>query len=174
MSGGDLSRFGGVRVEGLDRVMANMRKRLKSVQVGTLKQLIVLGLRIQRESQNLTPVFIGNLKASAYTAWGDGTSNLSPTFLLTKAGGTLQGKENENAEMLSDHQEVINTHNEALRARIADSVPSVEVGHTASYALFVHENEEVHHEVGCAKFLERAANIVSNDIVPTLKRAKMA
>lgn len=35
--------------------------------------------------------------------------------------------------------------------------PIAHVFYTASYAIFVHENLTAHHEVGMAKFLERAA-----------------
>lgn len=42
--------------------------------------------------------------------------------------------------------------------RVADGVnPSVIVGYTQNYAVYVHENMESHHPVGQAKFLEQPA-----------------
>lgn len=38
-----------------------------------------------------------------------------------------------------------------------DSATAIKVGFSASYAIYVHENLEAHHEVGQAKFLEQPA-----------------
>jgi hypothetical protein len=56
----------------------------------------------------------------------------------------------------------------ALRAKAAkanrDSNPSVTVGYTAEYAIYVHENLEANHPVGQAKFLEQPAREMARDI----------
>jgi hypothetical protein len=55
-----------------------------------------------------------------------------------------------------------------LRTRAAkankDANPSVLVGYTAAYALFVHENLEAHHPVGQAKFLEQPARELGREL----------
>lgn len=52
----------------------------------------------------------------------------------------------------------------SLREKAAASQQAtVLVGYTANYAVFVHENLEVHHIVGQAKFLEQPARQLSND-----------
>lgn len=52
------------------------------------------------------------------------------------------------------------------------SVPphAVEVGATADYALFVHENLEAQHTVGEAKFLERAIDENQGGILEIIRR----
>ena len=47
----------------------------------------------------------------------------------------------------------------------AASDPAVEVGYTAAYAAFVHEDLEARHETGEAKFLERAVQESEDDVV---------
>lgn len=42
--------------------------------------------------------------------------------------------------------------------------PSVTVGFTQQYALYVHENLEAHHDVGQAKFLEQPAREMARDL----------
>lgn len=57
----------------------------------------------------------------------------------------------------------------ALRSKAAkltgnETEPSVIVGYTQNYAVFVHENLEAHHHVGEAKFLERPARELSPEL----------
>lgn len=50
------------------------------------------------------------------------------------------------------------------------SGPVAEVGCTADYAIYVHEDLEANHTVGQAKFLESALNESKDDIVNTVRR----
>lgn len=49
--------------------------------------------------------------------------------------------------------------------------PIVEVGTTASYSIYVHENMENHHPVGQAKFLESAIKDTQGQVLEIIKKA---
>ncbi len=51
--------------------------RAATPKIGLVKSLLLVALRIQRESQLLVPVDTGNLKASAFTAVDKGGGNVS-------------------------------------------------------------------------------------------------
>ena len=51
----------------------------------------------------------------------------------------------------------------ALAGRAKKDTPSVVVGFTQNYAIYVHERTDLHHPVGQAKFLEQPARQLSND-----------
>lgn len=48
--------------------------------------------------------------------------------------------------------------------------PTAAVAYGASYAPFVHENLEAHHEKGEAKFLERAVDAKSSEVLETIRQ----
>ena len=62
-----------------------------------------------------------------------------------------------------------------LRAREAaarkDRDKQVVVGYTASYAIFVHENLEVRHPTGQAKFLEQPLRELRSELIDMVKQA---
>lgn len=61
----------------------------------------------------------------------------------------------------------------AYTRKAPDNPEAVEVGFTASYALYVHENLEAHHTVGEAKFLEHAVEAKKDEAVAAVaSRAK--
>lgn len=49
------------------------------------------------------------------------------------------------------------------KAKRGEKRPSVIVGYTAQYAIYVHENLEAYHPVGQAKYLEQPARELNND-----------
>jgi len=54
-------------IKGLDKVMANLNKKVNAIEVRTVGGLMAAGLKVQRLSQQRVPVEYGNLKGSAYT-----------------------------------------------------------------------------------------------------------
>jgi hypothetical protein len=56
-----------------------------------------------------------------------------------------------------------------LTAYGSDTRPSVSVGYTQSYAIYVHENLEAEHPTGQAKFLEQPAREKRKDIKDIVK-----
>jgi hypothetical protein len=55
--------------------------------------------------------------------------------------------------------------------RSAEGSPVVEVGFTAGYAVFVHENLQARHPVGQAKFLEQPARENAKKYAETIRMA---
>lgn len=107
---------------GLKKVVDNINKEIGKIEGRCLEGLISAGLFIRGESQKLTPVATGNLRNSAYVV----------SELETHAGHTKV--------RLADPA----THMAKVGASQAEckaaTIPTVIVGYTASYAIFVHEN----------------------------------
>lgn len=61
------------QLEGVQQVLLNLRIQQKVIAANVARGLKTAGLMLQRESQKLVPVNLGNLKASAFTrATGQG------------------------------------------------------------------------------------------------------
>lgn len=106
-------------ISGLDTVLSNLNREIQGIKDRSMASLIRSGLRIQRVSQQRTPVDTGNLRASAFT-----------------------------------RREGFN----------------VQIGYTAAYALFVHEDMEAHHKTGQAKFLETAFNDEMAGVLESIRK----
>lgn len=134
-----------IRVASLDQVIQDLNEQIGRVHVATRRGLIAAGLYIQGESQRRCPVDLGNLKASAFTTWPG------------KKGAGVKGFKGNTAEvMASNHANSVNSATATVTANSSPVRTVVEVGHSAYYALYVHENMTAKHTVGSAKFLQRA------------------
>ena len=122
-----------------------------------LQGLIIVGFQLKAESQRRTPVDTSNLKASTFVTW-------------SKTGGarnrTFKGPD---AAQRQAEFEVAVTE---ARALLLDPLirPTVFVGLSAAYALYVHEDMEVTHQNGEAKFLLNAMDMLSPTIRKTIIR----
>jgi hypothetical protein len=56
-----------VRVEGLEKILSNLSRKIDRIEKRSKEGLLAAGLMIQAEAQKMTPVDDGFLKASAYT-----------------------------------------------------------------------------------------------------------
>jgi len=121
---------GSIYGEGLDKVLARLNTEVMGIKRRSLQGLIKVGFLIQRESQKLTPVQYGNLKASAFTVWRGGGGAVSGRF----AGPDASSVAANHAAVLSQE-----------RAGISTVEPEVEVGYSAAYAIYVHENTMASH-----------------------------
>jgi len=132
-----------ITVNGLEDVLDTLNRSVRGIKFRTRKGMIAAGLLIQRKAQQKVPVDLGNLRSSAFTIWGStgGTSKKS-----------FEGSDKE--EMAANHSKVVSQE----RLGMTDSItnPQVEVGFTANYAMYVHEDPIAKHTVGERKFLERA------------------
>ena len=154
-----------IRVEGLDKALTQLNEAVRKIRFRTKQGMIKAGLYIQRQSQKLTPIDTGNLKASAFTVWGGGG----------RASAHFSGK--DAAAMSMDHATAVAEERAAMPGGLmGDLSPSVSVGYSAAYAVYVHEDLEASHvktvkdkgkkgatmqmAVGEAKFLEKA--VVNN------------
>lgn len=136
--------IGAIRVHGMDKVLSNLNAEMKKIQFKNKKGLIQAGLLVQRESQKITPRALSNLVASAFTVWGPGATTTSPSF-KGKEGGRIG----------ADHSKIVNQ--EKMKLPAGDINPTVEVGYSAYYAIYVHENMQAKHKKGKEpKFLQRA------------------
>lgn len=117
-----------IKLKGIDEVINNLNKELKSLENKTFEGLIRCAILIRRETEQnppVTPVDTGNLRASWFA-----------TTARTQQGKGAQFK-GENAQGMQ----------EAHKSTIADSTtvaknqgkPFLVMGYSASYAVYVHE-----------------------------------
>lgn len=124
----------GVRVVGMEKVLNTINKKLPAKQTKNLKQgMIALGFKVQRDSQKMTPIDLGNLKASAFTMWTRGRAP-SPKEFKGKDASQVA------ADTMSAIAKVGADVNNTLPIK-----PEVAVAYGAAYAIFVHENETSTH-----------------------------
>jgi hypothetical protein len=174
-----------IRWEGLDKVLANLNKQIKLIPGKTMQGMLQAGLLVKRESQKKVPVDTGNLKASAYVIAGGGKEtgrvNTQPLF-RDELGGKSALISGKASRMAQQHQSTINERKGVLMLTsqgFFGARPFAEIGFTAFYAIYVHENLKASHvkakivrkrtvkkkkygivggfvQIGQAKFLEHA------------------
>lgn len=164
-------------VEGLDKVLANLNKEIAKLKGNVQKGLTLAMLEIKGRSMEKTPVDVGNLRASHYlvSGMGGGEAPASGGFNTAEPGG---------ARVASEHPGHVA---EALAHARRKQSPFAEIGCTAFYAVYVHENVEMkwrgkprkkpHKGLywdpqgeATAKFLEIAIREGVNKILSTIKR----
>jgi hypothetical protein len=128
-------------------VLQNLNKEIKKIEGGSLKGLISAGIIVIRDMEKTPPkipIDTSNLRASR--------------FLVTSKGGTKQGSSPEfigedAAKLSTEHGEVLS---ENLVLAKATRQPTVVLGFSANYAMFVHEmvGANFGREGSGAKFLE--------------------
>jgi len=138
-------------VKGLNHVLAGLQRMAATLPKLSKKGLIRLGLLIQREAMLRTPIDLGNLRSSAYTAWSGGDINKSITMPNFKGG--------QAGQLSMSHEKTIMEAKQNAATSIFN--PVVEVGFSAYYAVFVHENLEARHKVGESKYLQKAISHVA-------------
>ena len=148
-------------LEGLPRVLKNLNKEIAKIEGVAIAGLLEAGLFIKAQSGKVIPVEYGNLKGSCYVIASDGSKdNSTPEFSGPKA-----------AEIAAEYSiEKSKAHTRMKK----ETMPTAEIGYTASYAIFVHENLEAEHRIGKqAKFLQNAMENNHNRILSIItKRAK--
>jgi len=150
----------GIRVEGLEEVLGTLKNQVRLIPFRTLTGMIAGGLTIQRRAQNLVPRDLGNLRASAFTTWSKGAKNTAPSFSNDHGDASKLNKEHTQA--VAESKASLST-NEILH-------PEVEVGFSAFYALFVHEDMEAKHLNGKqAKFLQQAVSQGMPDVIKAIE-----
>lgn len=122
-------------IRGLDKVLKNLNKEIKKIKGSTLKGLIRGALMILRDVElksPLTPVDLGNLRASRFLVSSKGGVSMggSPKF-----GG--RGKKKANISKLSSTH--ASTISEAKSLAKIKGRPTVLFGFSAYYAAPVHE-----------------------------------
>jgi hypothetical protein len=128
-------------LEGLDNVLREIDAQIKDIDGATLDGLLDAGLQVQRSAQQrLRPsVVTGNLRASAYTRKSGQFVRLDPSAI-------------EPEKNVSDP---------------SGDIEGVEVGFTAKYAIFAHENLEGNR---APKFLENAVSENRDGILEIIRK----
>lgn len=153
--------MGVAKVQGLDTIIANLNKEIKSIE-GDIQKGLTLGMMLVKgDSMSGTPVDTGNLRGSHYLVSGNGSvSDEGKKFITVDK----KGKPNKSGEKVaSEHPgHVSKAKSNALSKR----KPFCEIGCTAFYAEAVHEDMEASHvkehktggtfQSGHAKFLQIA------------------
>lgn len=151
--------MGVTKVRGLDDVIRNLNKEIKSIERDVQKGLTLGMQMVKRDSMIDTPVDTGNLRGSHYVVSGNGqVSQESGQFTTVDK----KGKPDKSGIRVSmEHP----THIAAAKANaMKQNKPFCEIGCTAFYAEIVHEDMEASHvkehksggtfQSGKAKFLE--------------------
>lgn len=153
-----------IKVTGLDKVVAGLNRELKKIQGKTTAGLLEAALLIRGESQRLTPVDTGNLRASPYIVWGGGKVKTRakadvPSFNIGDKSGQ---------RVATEHGTKIEERKNVTKGKVQ---PFAEIGYTAFYAPIVHEAPAgTRFKVGQSKFLEQALVNNSKRVFAIIKR----
>lgn len=117
-------------LKGIDTVMKNLNKEISKITLRTESGLVSAALEIMSDASKDCPVVTGNLKNSRYV--------VARTGIKRGAQGKFKG---EKAEALAANHSAKLAENQA-QVRSAKFI-QVNIGFTAAYAPFVHENPNV-------------------------------
>ena len=129
---------------GTRQVLNNLNKEIQKIKTKSMAGLIEAAIFIRRESEPLTPLDFGNLRASFFivTSQAKVKDGVSPNFV------------GPNASIIASAHSA--TLSEATSLASGANMPVVVLGFGANYAVFVHEDlEMIFRRPGAqAKFLE--------------------
>lgn len=138
-----------------------MNRKVRKIKFRSREGLIKGGLRVMRGSIERCPRDTSNLRSSSYVIWD-------------KTGGktAAQFRGPDAAKMKTNHEQVLAKRRAKMPAKFQD--PRVEIGHTAEYAVYVHEDMEATHKIGEAKFLQHALeeleDVILSDVAMEVAR----
>jgi hypothetical protein len=150
------------RLKGLPKVLDNLNKEVKKIENGTLKGLIRAGIIVRRsmdENVPKIPIDLGNLRAGYFTVTNKGGIS---------AGRNPQFKEDKGGKLASGHQIAVNK----AKGEIQGRQPTIMLGFSAAYALYVHEMiEGTFQRPGAgAKFFEVALDSNEKRILEVIRK----
>jgi len=149
----------GAKVEGLEAVLGALNLEIRRIKNKTKAGMIKGGFRILRRAQELTPINTGNLRSSGFITWGRSSGKYAKDYKGPAAEEIKQGVE----QTVDEARQIVGD------ANMFKGEPTVMIGFGAFYAIYVHEDLDVEHNVGQAKFLQQAVEdmreAVLNDIV---------
>ena len=163
----------GYRISGLENVMANLQKQIKGIEVRSVKGLVETSILVRRETETtspLTPVDLGNLRASYFTVSTVGTVPVADTGTFRNKPGKSGKSENRAAKLQADHARVISESQALARSKKQKAV--VVFGYSANYAMAVHEKmaAEFQRPGAGPKWFEAAIKRNKSQIVKIIKR----
>lgn len=145
-------------ITGVERVNKNFKLFAIGSTNNIFAALIKGALLVQREAQLLTPVDLGNLRASGYTVF---SKNDKVPAGNNKGRFKSDGDKGDVSRLNSGHTSVVGRSKSEVKAKKDKTTgaiinPKAIVGFTAFYAQAVHEDLNVKHTVGEAKYLEKS------------------
>lgn len=127
--------FPNTRIEGFEDVMNNLNRELKGIKVRSHRGTVLAAAVIRRATETtppLTPVDLGNLRASWFTVTSKGAVSVEEAIAAT---GTFKGPQQKKLEeghrsTKAEAQAIVSAHKDKMATML---------GYTAHYALYVHE-----------------------------------
>lgn len=160
-------------ITGVEKVNKNFKKFAFEFTNDVFAGLIKGALLVQREAQLLTPVDLGNLRASGYTVF---SKNDEVPAATTKGRFKSDGSKSDVSRLQSGHTAVITKSKGEVKSKKDKTTgalinPKAIVGFTAFYATVVHEDLDVKHTVGEAKYLEKSLKRNTSKIIGFINAA---
>ena len=157
-------------IKGLQQVMTNLHIQIKGIEARSVKGLVESSLLIRRETETIspiTPVDLGNLRASYFTVASTGIVNVSDTGNFRNKPGS---KKPIAAKLKTDHASVIAESNARVKSNKKKAM--VSFGYTANYAAAVHEKRDAEFQRPGAgpKWFEAAIKRNKKQIVELIKK----
>ena len=133
-------------IKGFEEVMNNLNAELSKIKGGTRKGLIMAMAFIRNDTEKslpLTPVDIGNLRASwfAATAAGKVADDTWNRGFRNMAGKGIKNRSRADASRMSaDHIATIAEAQAMCAAELEKGIEQSMMGYSANYAVYIHEN----------------------------------
>lgn len=155
-----------VTITGVEKVTQNLNKEIEKIIGNSKAGLISVGFLIKAASMRKAPVDLGNLRASHYVVWqAKSLKGDKPTQKGTSGNFASTGDNKTDRRLVLDHPTRI------VQGRSAVGKLGVQVGVSAYYAIYVHENSRgANFTVGQSKFLEAAVAEVTPQALSIIKQ----
>lgn len=139
----------------LKRVTLNMNRAIAGITLRSRSGLIAAGIHVLGAAIENCPYATRNLAHSGTVIWDKSAGN-NNTF-ISPGGG----------EVKADTDKMVAEVKGTLKSNI--NLFDVGIGFGASYAVFVHENLEAHHDHGSAQFLTKAMRDEQDEVLKLIK-----
>ena len=151
----------GFHIKGMNKFMKNLNKEIRGIKNRTHAGLVNAAIIIQRKAEPGTPLDLGNLRASWFTASITGSKS-EPKFKSDKTG-----------ELASGHLQVLNKAKMQVEGANILGRPMLVFGYTANYAAFVHENvgAKFKRPTAHARWLFKALQDSRKEILEEIRKA---
>ena len=150
-----------IRTIGLENVLKQLQSTKEEFQKATRRGLVRFAFLVFRDSQKIVPVDLGNLRGGGYVIWDVKSAGRARGQFIPgpgKDGGKLVAK------LDACHKAAIANAVSATTGAPKHR-PMVEVGYSAYYAVYVHEDANMRHRPGkSSHFLLKALQARGGDL----------
>ena len=151
------------RVIGLEETVVALNRKIKRIGDASLSGLIKAAEYIKGQALPITPIDLGNLRVSSFVTWGGQMSGTNATFTSSEKNQGLASR------MANDHTQSTTAASNRARSLTLWRGPTVMLGYSAFYALYVHEGNQMHLR-GENKFLQKAMGRNEKQILEIIKK----